>query len=89
MAPLKQTKKTSAEAEAGGNALLIAFFKILIDGRPKVIANLAGNVIVVASEKYQARPCSKFQASSHAQTSANVNRNNVYSKSKKNESKKK
>ena len=85
MEPLKQTPKTSAEAEADRNTLLTALFKRVRHGRPKVIANLAGDVIVVASEKYQARPCSKSQASSHAQTSGNVNVNDISSKSKENE----
>ena len=48
MALLKQTLKTSAEAEVGGNTLLAAFFKRVRRGRPNVIANLAGDVIVVA-----------------------------------------
>ena len=48
MAPLKQTLETSAEAEADGNTLLTAFFKRVRRGRPKVIANLAGDVMIVA-----------------------------------------
>ena len=48
MAPLKQTPKTIAEDEAGGNTFLTAFFKRLRHGSPKVIVNLAGDMIVVA-----------------------------------------
>ena len=48
MEPLKQTPKTSAEAEAGENTFLAAFFTRVRRGRPKVISKLAGDVIVVA-----------------------------------------
>ena len=47
MVPLNQTLKTSAEADDDRNNLLTAFFKRVRYGRTKVIANLAGDVIVV------------------------------------------
>ena len=56
MAPLKQAPKTSAEAKAGGNTLLTVFFKIVRRGRPKVIAKLAGDVIVVAQKNTKRGP---------------------------------
>ena len=56
MAPLKQIPKTSAKAKAGGNTLLTAFFKRVRRGRPKVVANLAGDVILVARKKTKRDP---------------------------------
>ena len=56
MSPLKQTPKTSAEAEAGSNTHHTAFFKRVRRGRPKVIANLAGDVIVVARKNTKRGP---------------------------------
>ena len=56
MAPLKQTPNTIAEAEAGRNTLLTALFKIVRRDRTKVIANLAGDMIVVARKNTKRGP---------------------------------
>ena len=56
MAPLKHTLKTSSEAEASRNTLLVAFFKRVRCGRPKGIANLSGDVIVVAKKNTKRGP---------------------------------
>ena len=71
MAPPKQPPKTIAAAKADGNTLLTDLFKRGRRVRPKRVANLAGDVIAVASEKEEAQSCSKAarEASSKDQVS--------------------
>ena len=56
MAPPKQPPKTVAAAKADGNTLLTDFYKRGRRGRPKRVANLAGDVIAVAQKRRKPGP---------------------------------
>ena len=59
MAPPNQPPKTIVAAKADGNTPLTEFFKRGRRGRPKRVANLAGDVISIARKRRKPGPAPK------------------------------